>query len=160
MVYSASLDRTLRSWDSNTGGAIDLAEDHTDYVQCLCVEGCWVATGGQGDKKIMVYRASPAGRLSRMYSCCGHSGWVRRLAICGDLLVSGSLDMTVRVWDLTTGHQVRSLPVDSPVMSLALPRRDLILYGDKAGKVSFLNLESSACTHLVPSLRLGQDKYR
>ena len=142
------------------GSEIDQAEDHTDYVQCLCVEGWWVATGGQGDKKIMVYRASPAGRLTRMYSCCGHSGWVRRLAISGDLLVSGSLDMTVRVWDLSTGHQVRSLPVDSPVMSLALPRRDLILYGDKAGKVSFLNLETSACTHLVPSLRLGQDKYR
>ena len=59
-------------------------------------------------------RASPGGRLSRMYSCCGHSGWVRRLAISGSLLVSGSLDMTVRVWDLETGQQVRSLAVDSP----------------------------------------------
>ena len=56
LVYSASLDRTLRSWDSARGEQIDCAEDHTDYVQCLCVEGAWVATGGQGDKKIMVYR--------------------------------------------------------------------------------------------------------
>ena len=45
-------------------------------------------------------------------------------------------------------------------MSLAVPRKDLILYGDKAGKVSFLNLETSTCTHLVPSLRPGMDKYR
>ena len=56
LVYSASLDRTLRSWDSARGEQIDCVEDHTDYVQCLCVEGPWVATGGQGDKKIMVYR--------------------------------------------------------------------------------------------------------
>lgn len=98
--------------------------------------------------------------MTRMYSCCGHSGWVRRLAISGSLLVSGSLDMTVRVWDLETGQQVRSLAVDSAVMSLAVPRKNLILYGDKAGKVSFLNLDTSTCTHLVPSLRLGMDKYR
>ena len=76
------------------------------------------------------------------------------------MMVSGSLDMTLRVWDLVTGHQVRSLAVDSPVMSLALPTNNLAIYGDKAGKVSFLNLDTSHCTHLVPSLRLGMDKYR
>ena len=80
-------------------------------------------------------------------------------------MVSGSLDMTLRVWDLTNGHQIRSLPVDSPIMSLVMATKDLALYGDKSGKVSFLNLESSACTHLIPSLRLGtdmngMDKYR
>lgn len=37
---------------------MDCVEDHTDYVQCLCVEAGWVATGGQGDKKIHVYRHS------------------------------------------------------------------------------------------------------
>ena len=37
------------------------------------------------------------GRLSRRHTCCGHTGWVRRLAIRGDTLVSGSLDMTLRV---------------------------------------------------------------
>merc|ERR1719150_2013321 len=68
--------------------------------------------------------------------------------------------MTLRVWDLSTGHQVRSLATDSPVMSLVLAAPNLALYGDKAGKVSFLNLDTSACTHLVPSLRLGMDKYR
>ena len=40
------------------GGQVDCVEDHTDYVQCLCVEAGWVATGGQGDKKIHVYRHS------------------------------------------------------------------------------------------------------
>ena len=57
VIFSASLDRTLRSWDAGTGEQVDCVEDHTDYVQCLCVEGAWVATGGQGDKKIMVYRS-------------------------------------------------------------------------------------------------------
>ena len=58
LVFSASLDRTLRVWrlEPGVGFQVDQAEDHTDYVQCLCVEAGWVATGGQGDKKIMVYR--------------------------------------------------------------------------------------------------------
>ena len=85
---------------------------------------------------------------------------MRRIAILGEKMVSGSLDMTLRVWDLTNGHQIRSLAVDSPIMSLVMPTKDLALYGDKSGKVSFLNLETSACTHLIPSLRLGMDKYR
>ena len=44
---------------------VDCVEDHTDYIQCLSVDNGWVATGGQGDKKIMVYRANFAGKLTR-----------------------------------------------------------------------------------------------
>ena len=67
LVFSASLDRTLRVWrlEPGLGYQVDQAEDHTDYVQCLCVEAGWVATGGQGDKKIMVYRHNILGKLSR-----------------------------------------------------------------------------------------------
>ena len=67
LVFSASLDRTLRVWrlEPGMGFQVDQVEDHTDYVQCLCVEAGWVATGGQGDKKIMVYRHNILGKLSR-----------------------------------------------------------------------------------------------
>merc|ERR550532_784737 len=54
-VFSASQDRSLRSWDAVKGVALDQTTDHADYVQCLANSGGWVATGGQGDKKIMVY---------------------------------------------------------------------------------------------------------
>ena len=65
LVYSASLDRSLRSWDSERGVQVDMVEDHTDYVQCICVHNDWVATGGQGDKKIMVYKTDNSGKLMR-----------------------------------------------------------------------------------------------
>ena len=54
IIYALYLQLTL----SSGGGQVDCVEDHTDYVQCLCVEAGWVATGGQGDKKIHVYRHS------------------------------------------------------------------------------------------------------
>ena len=65
VIFSASLDRTLRTWDGEAGVEVDCVEDHTDYIQCLSVDNGWVATGGQGDKKIMVYRANFAGKLTR-----------------------------------------------------------------------------------------------
>ena len=67
LVFSASLDRTLRTWrlEPGVGVQVDQAEDHTDYVQSLFVESGWVATGGQGDKKIMVYKHNILGKLSR-----------------------------------------------------------------------------------------------
>ena len=115
-IYTLSTHYIYNLHSPAGGGQVDCVEDHTDYVQCLCVEAGWVATGGQGDKKIHVYRHSrwistylaryiyniynyiySTGRLSRRHTCCGHTGWVRRLAIRGDTLVSGSLDMTLRV---------------------------------------------------------------
>ena len=33
LIFSASQDRTLRSWDGETGRQLDTAEDHTDYIQ-------------------------------------------------------------------------------------------------------------------------------
>ena len=67
------------------------------WLQCLAVAGDWAATGGQGDKKIFVYRVDSRGRLTRLHTCCGHTGWVRRIAILHTTMLSGSSDMTIRV---------------------------------------------------------------
>ncbi|WP_051340066.1 hypothetical protein [Planktothrix agardhii] len=41
----------------------------------------------------------------------GHSGWVKSLAISpdGQILVSGSDDKTITIWDLSTGQELRTL---------------------------------------------------
>jgi WD40 repeat protein len=41
----------------------------------------------------------------------GHTGPVRSISLCPDerLIVSGSSDSTVRVWEVATGQQVRVL---------------------------------------------------
>ena len=57
-IYTLSTHYIYNLHSPAGGGQVDCVEDHTDYVQCLCVEAGWVATGGQGDKKIHVYRHS------------------------------------------------------------------------------------------------------
>ena len=58
LVFTISTHYIYNLHSPAGGGQVDCVEDHTDYVQCLCVEAGWVATGGQGDKKIHVYRHS------------------------------------------------------------------------------------------------------
>ncbi|KAG6873781.1 hypothetical protein C0995_011006 [Termitomyces sp. Mi166 len=52
------------------------------------------------DHSIHIY--APTGELVR--SLCGHEGGVWALAASKDILVSGSTDRTVRIWDLATGR--------------------------------------------------------
>ena len=43
----------------------------------------------------------------------GHKGWVRRVAISpeGKFIVSGSSDRTIKVWNLTSGKELRSIEI-------------------------------------------------
>ena len=38
ILYSASMDFSLKSWNLETQKQIDSATDHCDYVQCLAVK--------------------------------------------------------------------------------------------------------------------------
>ena len=53
----------------------------------------------------------------------GHTDEVRSVAVSADgrLALSGSSDRTVKVWDLETGQCLATLPLEGPLLSLALP---------------------------------------
>lgn len=58
-----------------------------------------------------------------LHSLTGHSDWIHALAISpnGQLLVSGSFDQTIKVWQLSTGNLVRTLTGHSQgVLSVAI----------------------------------------
>ena len=48
----------------------------------------------------------------------GHSGWVRSVAYSpdGKHVASASGDMTVKIWDSTTGKEVSVLVCDCPIV--------------------------------------------
>ncbi len=77
-----------------------------------------------------------------------------------DTLISGSEDATVRVWDLRCGQARRVLRQDDAITCLALAPavaissggggggggglardEELIIFGDKTGKLSYLDVE-------------------
>ncbi len=57
-------------------------------------------------------------------------------------LVSGSEDATVRVWDLRCGRVRRVLRQDEAISCLAILVPDVLVFGDAAGKLSLLDLDT------------------
>ncbi len=63
----------------------------------------------------------------------GHSQLVTALAYTPDgrLLVSGSLDKTVKLWDAATGRQIRAIQIDAAVMSVTSNGKTVTIVDDK-----------------------------
>ena len=106
-------------------------ERHYGFVNVLLVlekEGCVVSGGGDGLIRIWKYRAE----TSQVQSPCvvktlrGHSGEVLSLAAQEGLLISGSRDCSIKVWDLETLSCRRTLRAHcEAILSLCLTANSL-----------------------------------
>jgi WD40 repeat protein len=97
-------ENTVKILDVETGqGLLPPLRGHNGDVYTLAFspddDGRWIASGGE-DSAVNIWD-SHTGRLEHSFR--GHTGLVSSLAFSPDcrLLVSGSRDFTVKVWDLT-----------------------------------------------------------
>jgi WD40 repeat protein len=99
---------TVKIWDVQTGQPLRTLEGHKGDVYTVAFspvgDGWWVASAGE-DSTVKVWD-SRSGELVRNFR--GHTGLVSSLAFSPDarLLVSGSRDKTVKVWDVTPPSEV------------------------------------------------------
>ncbi|KAJ2804265.1 rRNA-processing protein utp21 [Coemansia helicoidea] len=117
-VYSSSLDGTLRAWDFATGaqaGCVELPS--TPSRMAMHVEGGLLACVCD-DATVRVVDAESL-RVVRTFA--GHRNRITDLAFSNDgrWIVTGSLDSTIRTWDLPTGHMVDWFRVESVPVSVA-----------------------------------------
>ncbi|KAJ2715236.1 rRNA-processing protein utp21 [Coemansia spiralis] len=117
-VYSSSLDGTLRAWSFATGeqtGCLELPS--TPSRMAMHVEGGLLACACD-DATVRVVDAESL-RVVRTFA--GHRNRITDLAFSNDgrWIVTGSLDSTIRTWDLPTGHMVDWFRVESVPVSVA-----------------------------------------
>ncbi|KAJ2782291.1 rRNA-processing protein utp21 [Coemansia javaensis] len=117
-LYSCALDGTLRAWDFATGAqaaciqlpaAASRMAMHADggLLACACDDAC--------------VRVVDAESLRVVRTFAGHRSRITDLAFSSDgrWVVTGSLDSTVRTWDLPTGHMVDWFRTESVPVSVA-----------------------------------------
>ncbi|XP_059638897.1 protein JINGUBANG-like [Cornus florida] len=112
LVYTASADGKIRVWERGDGERrgmhvlITTLEKHKSSVNALALNGDGSALfSGGGDRLILVWEREEGDDHNHMmvaWSLSGHGGAVLCLMCVDDVLVSGSSDRTVRVWQRGT----------------------------------------------------------
>ncbi len=99
-LFSASADKTIRVWDTQTRRCVHVLEEHTRPVLSLAVsQRHGKLFSGSYDCSIRVWDLSTYRRARALH---GHTDAVRSLAVSGDTLFSGSYDSTLRAYDINT----------------------------------------------------------
>ena len=174
VLYSGSKDCTFRTWDLKAGKALAKVKDHKDYIQSLrvkevCITGLGkggevttAVTGGAADHLIAVYNTNDDGALHKRFTLEGHSGWINNIEITNTIIISGSQDCTIKLWDLRTGELLQSLIQDAEISCLRLfPLLEgFVIFGDGESKMSLLDLATGRTIHLMPNTLVGTGRYR
>ena len=119
-VITASFDKTLRLWDSQSRRSVRTMSGHTGLVLSIAVhpDGSRIASGAM-DNTIKIWDVPVNAPVA---SHAGHQGAVRSLAITkdGKWIISGGTDKTVRVRAAAGGQAARTLDGHlSPVVGIA-----------------------------------------
>jgi len=110
VLASSSLDKTLRLWDARGALLRTLTFDHAPGRIAFSADGRMMAVA-LDDHSIRLVDGD--GRIVRTLT--GHTAYISKMAFRADgrLLVSGSHDSTLRMWNLQTGDHVALLSAAS-----------------------------------------------
>ena len=83
------------------------------------------------------------------------SGWIIQIIFdTEDHLISGSEDATIRLWHLVSGDIIHVIPQDSGISCLTVSKlkgkeNDILLFGDRDGKMSYLDFQTLLVRNFV-----------
>jgi WD40 repeat protein len=138
LVVTASEDRTLCLWDTSADGR------HRRHWLSRSLQGHGLHAHGArgGDSEAAQRRLVPCLREGAMVRCPqeahareGHAHWVTCVHIDGEssLVYSGSMDKTVKAWDLYTARCVRTYHAGGDWVSGLHVRRDQVWTASEDG---------------------------
>jgi WD40 repeat protein len=136
---AAGRANVVQVFDADSGLEIASLGGHKDIIQSLrfSPDGTRLAAGSY---QVVTLWNVPTGAPGKVFA--GHNDQVKALAISADgkTAFSGSVDKTVRVWDVAEGKQVRQWNAPTPVEAMALaPDGQTLAVGGADSLVHLLN---------------------
>lgn len=104
-IVSASGDRSIRIWLTETGEPHRVLRGHLRGIACLQFKGDTIVTGSS-DKTLKKWSIEQGTCLATLR---GHDDLVRCVRFNSTHIVSGSYDTTVRIWDFESGDLLSTL---------------------------------------------------
>jgi WD40 repeat protein len=151
-LTAADSDKIVRLWDLETHSQLQEFAGHTEAVICAALsdDGTQALSAGGGvygnsksgsDYSLRLWNTKTGEQIQRME---GHTDLVHAVAFSPDgrRALSGSWDGTVRIWDLASGQEVRSLLQSAGVFDVAWVDRQRAVASLRDGTVLLLDVET------------------
>ncbi|KAH3367175.1 hypothetical protein KXW99_003202 [Aspergillus fumigatus] len=101
-VFTGSSDHTVRMWAVTTGNAVRMFTGHTGNITALaCSRDGKLLASADDQGSILLWDLAPGRLLKRMRGHGKGGIWSLSWSVESTVLVSGGVDGTVRVWDVT-----------------------------------------------------------
>jgi WD40 repeat protein len=154
-VVSAGCDKVLRLWNAETGRELSRFEGHSDSILAVAVspDGRMALSGGGGlrfpnhgkpgkDFAVRLWDLTSR-RLIRRFVGHTHIVWCVAFSPDGRFALTGSMDHSMRLWNVANGNEVRRFPHNAWVMGVCFsPDGRWGLSSTENGDVVLWNLET------------------
>jgi WD40 repeat protein len=151
-VVTGSADDSIRVWDADTYELLFMLEGHASWAWSLAIiPGTDFLASGREDGSIIIFDLSTR-TLSHSLTEGGHSDRVRCLLATrsSTLLVSGSNDKMIKVWDVVTRTCLRTLAGHTKcVYALTNVPGDLVVSGSGDRSVKVWNPINGECVRSI-----------
>ncbi len=151
-AVSGSFDKTLKTWNLETGQCRSTLEGHKYEVRSAAVtpDGMCIISGSN-DKTIGVWDAETGQCMAYLK---GHSGNVLSVVPLPDSrgLLSAAADNTLKLWDMDSGHCTKTLDGHSDVVTFAAITADgkRAVSGSFDQTLKYWDLETGQCLATMP----------